>query len=231
MKKIIAIGIAIILLIIAQSTLAQNRNFASARNVSFEELINEESTLGRWFKQYKDTTSNYQGFDGLLVLISKSEAILERRKIAGLTHNQLHSPITTLVGKDWGNLNEMQQSEISTIRIAMVELDIALSAIMATLPKTAHEEFIREVIRDAPPLTQVAAAGEVSKDVKEAIKVPPSSIDTMKTLIIPEYIVTNRINKLNPLVKVPTPRDPELLVRPSNIAEGYYSDFLPTGEK
>jgi hypothetical protein len=232
MKKFIALTVTITLLVISLAANAQvRRNYASAKDVSLDELINMESTLGQWYTQYKETTSNYQGFDGLLMLISKSEAISERREIAGLTHNQLHSPIVTLSGKDWGELDEMQQSELATIRIAMVELDIALSAIMATLPKTAHEEFIREVIRDAPPLTQVAATGQVSKDVKEAVKVPPSSIETMKALTLPDYIVTERVNTLNPSVKVPAPRDAELLVRPSNIAKDYYGDPLPSGEK
>lgn len=188
MKKIITIIIVALIICSFGLAGAQPRSgLASAKYYPVAKFLNPESSLSVWFKQYVDTTSGNHEFGDFLKALSASEVLSQRSQKAGLSHNQLYSPIITLAEKNWDEMENMNAEELATVRLAMLELDVALAAIDATLPATAHEEFRREVIRGAKPLTGVAKLQKGS--------VEQSSPTTMQTLILEE-----RIN--NPTVKV-----------------------------
>lgn len=192
MKISVAIIVSLAVIFTSATALTQKMNrLTSAKYRPVTEFLEADSTLSQWFKQYVDTTSGAVNFNDFLRRLG-SEILRQRSRRAGLTHNQLQSPIVTLAGKDWNALdsNSMSKQELDSIRRSMLELDIVLAAIDATLPDTSLEEFRREVLRGAKPLTEVA-------------KLPMSAVEAM-TFTIMGSKVSERIN--NPPAKKTPPK-------------------------
>lgn len=224
MKKLITIMAIILMGLLSLNLNAQVRNkYASAKYSPVSEFMDINTVLGQWYKQYKDTTSGPSGFEDFLRKLSDSEILLQRSKRAGVSHNQLYSPIITLLNKDFAALDMMREEELSTIQISMVELDIALAAIEATVPDSAIEEFRREILRGAPPLTEIAGAKKKTEGGVQ--KLPPSPVQVMQGLTVPEHKVSDTLNKPSPSLKTTPPKDAPDVVVPSNIPSGYYRDF------
>lgn len=187
MKTSIIKIVIVVLTVLALVGVSEARNnFAKARYFPVTEFLEEDAVLSQWYEQYVKTTTGDTSFNDFLKRLSESEVLSLRGKKAGLTHNQIFSPIVTLINKDWMNLNQMSEGERSTARLAMLELDIALAAVESTLPAEAHEEFRREVIRGAKPLTEMAKT--------------PGAIDVMR-YTLSGHDLSDRINK--PTVKTP----------------------------
>lgn len=156
MKKAITIIVAVAVVLIGFSLNAQDKRYAMAKYSPVADFIPISSTLGQWYKQYMDTTSGEPKFTDFLKKLASSEVLQQMGKRAGIQSNQIYSPIVTLSNKNWKAMDKMSDQELAGIGLAMGELDIALAAIEATIPVTAHEEFRREVIRGAKPLSEVA---------------------------------------------------------------------------
>jgi len=181
MKKLITIAVIGIIAFTAVAVEARiNNSLTSTKYQPVTSFLESEATFSQWFKQYKDTTSGTLTFKDFLKRLSSSDVLWQRSKRAGVSHNQLYSPITTLVNKNWNEMKEMNPQEQASVRISMLELDIALSAVEATLPRTALEEFRREVLRGAKPLSEVA-------------KLPESATDTM-IFTIKDRELSDRLN-------------------------------------
>lgn len=201
MKKLIAILTLLIVTAVALELAAQTGSrWASNRYQPVADFLGADATLSKWYMQYVDTTRGEVTFNDFLKKLSSSEVLKQRSRRAGLSHNQLYSPIVTLLEKDWSALDEMSKQELATIKLSILELDIALAAVDATLPNTAHEEFRREVIRGAKPLTEVA-------------KLPNTAVEAMSFTIM-DHRVTERINsaspKSNPPLRVEPVQNPNL---------------------
>ncbi len=200
MKKLITIAIIGIIAFTGAIAEAQRNNrLTSAKYQPVNNFMESDATLSQWFKQYVDTTAGSLTFKDFLKKLSSSDVLWQRSKRAGVSHNQLYSPITTLVNKNWNEVDEMNQQEQASIRISMLELDIALSAVEASLPRTALEEFRREVLRGAKPLSEVA-------------KLPESATDTM-VFTIKDRELSDRLNSAKPSQKN-IPNDSQGLERP-----------------
>lgn len=196
MKKLIAILIVLIATAIALEVAAQNRNrWASARYQPVAGYLEADATLSTWYRQYIDTTAGGMSFEAFLKKLSTSEVLWQRSNRAGIRHKQLYSPIVKLLEVNWQDAEKMNADERESVRLAMLELDIALAAVDATLPKTAHEEFRREVFRGAKPLTEVA-------------KLPMPAVEAM-TFTIMNHKVSERINEA-PKKKVPPSNRPDV---------------------
>lgn len=210
MKKIIITTVALALtLTLSNASAERQNNRIYAKYYPVTEFMKPDSTLGKWFRQYIDTTSGKREFSDFLKRLSESEVLWQRSRKAGLSYGQLYSPIITLLTKDLTDMRGMTDQEMATIRLSMLELDIALSAIDSTIPPTAHEEFRREVLRGAKPLTQVA-------------KLPISAVEAMSFTIM-THKVSERLNKTIPSPKPrkytpesinPQPFNPPTLTNP-----------------
>lgn len=193
MRRTISAVAVITLLLASALGLAETKGrWASAKYQPIAGFLGPEATLSLWFKQYVDTTSGDVGFKDFLMKLSNSDVLSERNRRAGLEHNQLYSPILTLLEKDMRNFERMDTHEKAEVRMAILELDIALAVIDATLPKSAHEEFRREILRGAKPLREVAMR-------------PTSAIGAM-ALTLSERKVTERINQPVPEPPAEGPR-------------------------
>lgn len=218
MKKLTSTILAVSILLLALGVITVPRDGNAVTKYSpIVDFIDLNSTLGEYYKQYIDTTSGKKDIEDFLKRLSKSGALLQRYKRAGLTHNQLYAPIVTLLGIALDDINNLTEGQMATVRLSMVELDMALLAIMSTVVQNAQVEFRNEVLRMAPPLSEVAG-------------LPPSAVETMKTLTVPEHKVSDRLNNPNPYLKIPPSRDAEGIVRPSNITTDYYN-LMPTGKQ
>lgn len=193
MKRTISVVVGITIILLSGTVAGQAKHrMTSANYMPAVALLEQNAKIYQWYSQYSKTTSSKPSIENFLQRLSTSEVLVERSKRAGLSHNQLFSPIITLMEKNWSGIDEMDSSEIATIRLSLLELDIALAAIEATLPNSAHEEFRREVLRGAKPLSEVA-------------KLPSSAVEAMQkmTFTEKEHIVTDRIN--NPTIKTRNP--------------------------
>lgn len=198
MKKII-IALAVMAVIFSSIELrAETKNkiyFAKYRPVA--NFLEEDSTLSKWYKLYIDTTESGGTFKDFLKKLSNSEVLWQRGIRAGLTHNQLYSPIIGLMDKDMNDLSDMNEKDRAAVRDFMLQLDVALAAIDSTLPTSAREEGQIEVFRGAKPLRAVAEA----KPVKEDAKKPISAVEAM-TFTLMTHKLSDRINEKSP-VKAP----------------------------
>lgn len=157
MKKLITLLVFVLVIMLSFNAFGQNgRRLANAKLMPVVEFLETNSTLAQWYGQYIKTTTGKASFNDFLKRLSTSEVLAQRGKRAGLSHNQIYSPIATMMGKNYGQIDKMETTELSTIRLSMLELDLALAAIEATIPKSAYVEFRNEVIRGAKPLTEVA---------------------------------------------------------------------------
>lgn len=199
MKLLIKIVTIVAVVALSATAAAQKKNrLLVAKYQPVVQFLDIDTTLGQWFKQYVDTTSGSPSFKDFLNRLSDSEVLLHRSTRAGLSHNQLYSPVVTLLETKWSDIANMSDQDIASVRLAMVELDIALAAIEATFPSTAYEEFRREVIRGAKPLTEVA-------------KLPMPAVEAM-TFTIMTHKVSDRIN--NPTVRKTPEESPSQIVKP-----------------
>lgn len=190
MKTLTAIIVSLAIILCSFTLYSQNKNKSFvAQYQPIEDMLGPDATLSKWFKQCMKTVSGCDGFEAFLKRLSDSEVLQQRSKRAGLSHNQLYSPIVTLMGKNWKDTEKNSVTERSTIRLSLLELDIALSAVTATLPESAHEEFAREVLRGAKPLTEVA-------------KLPMSAVEAM-TFTADGRKLSDRINKTYDVKKAP----------------------------
>lgn len=203
MKKIVIAIITLTLLVVASTGFAgPNDRLTSAKYRPVIDFVGPDATLSKWFRQYVDTTNGGLTFNNFLKKLSTSEILYQRSNRAGLEHNQLYAPIIALLGEDWKSMDKMDEKDLASIKISMMELDIALAAVDATLPSQALEEFRREVLRGAKPLTEVA-------------KVPRSATDVM-TFTIMDHKLSDRLNKsgssapVNPPINLPERTNPRL---------------------
>jgi len=182
MQKIIGIITLFAIVFSSYALFAESRKrWASARYQPVAGFLESDATLSHWFKQYVNTTSGNPEFKDFLKRLVNSDILWQRNRRAGLTHNQLYSPLLTLTEKNWRRIDRMTPDEKRETKLAMLELDIVLAIIDATLPDSAHEEFRREVLRGAKPLREVA-------------KLPKNAVEVM-TFTLMGHKVSNRINK------------------------------------
>lgn len=211
MKKIITIIVALLIIIMSGTSMAKPKNTADAKYYPVVQFVEYDSTLSQWYKQYIDTTKSNVTFNDFLKRLSTSEVLYQRSKRAGIEHNQLYSPLLLLVDKNWKQVDRMNSDQIENIRASMIELDIALGAIEATLPQTAYEEFRREVIRGAKPLTEIAEK-------------PKTAIDFM-TFTLMDHRVSDRLNQPVNIFDTPSSDKATRLVRPPELRNSWFSPW------
>ena len=158
MKGHVVISVALVLLISFGGMTAEGRGRYYAKYSPISEFIEPTSTLGIWFRDYVETIYGASGFGDFLSRLAESRSLRHLAKKAGVSYDDLYTSIQFLMRIDISKLRHMDGLEAKRVREAMLKLDIALSAIDILLSPPAREEFRREVLRRARPLSQVAAS-------------------------------------------------------------------------